>query len=385
MHQPVPTITKNGTKVYPKSQTWDGTSTHLAGFVKVEQYKPSKSRVEIEELDSDLPSGCRVSTIDCTFSGHKSDKRPSAWPNVFFTNVDASHWVKDNTFILSISAYIKKEEKKSIKPEKIWLPFTCQNVNSCSLAEASFPKKQNGTKYVRADIKFLVELDPVEDEKKPHIPYIQFVANQKFVRYQGVSFKEGNVITIVIRHPLYPLHWPNPPIISVTPTAEQTFVPMFSKQKMVIITDKGEQVVDFKAHPSSTIKADGSMDAELFGKECSYFQCKKPSASPETIFINNKKKKHNKRVIIPFVEKDMYRYPVILNPFKNAIIYTQNVDGFIIRFWKENYHPITILSGSPIRIASTSENAQYIERRFELEKRRPFCYLNKEEHSWVIS
>jgi hypothetical protein len=386
MHQPVPTVTKSGTRVYPKSQTWCATNTHLSGFIKVEQYiKPSRSRVEIEELDSELSSGCRLSTIECTFSGNKSDKRPSSWPNVFFTDVNTTNWVKDNTFVLSINAYIKKEEKKNIKPDTIWLPFTCQNVSSCSLIEAIYPKKQNGTKYVRAEIKFLVELDPTKDEKKPQIPYIQFMVGQKFARYHGVSFKEGNIITIVIRHPLYPLHWPNPPIITVVPAAEQTFIPMFSRQKLVIITNKDEQVVDFKAHPTSTIKADGNMDVE-FGKECSYFQCKKPSASPETIFINNKKKKKdNKRVVIPFVEKDMYRYPVILNPFKDAIIYSQNIDGFVIRFWKENYHPITIAPGSPIRIASTGENAQYMERKFELEKKRPFCYLNKEEHSWVIS
>lgn len=356
---------------------WTG-CTESYGSAKVE-VKPAKAKVEIEELDSNLVSGCRISPL--TAAPLPKSEKPPAWPCVFYTTVNDNNWLEKDTFSLSVESYVKDEDK--IKPDEIWYPFTCQDVESCALIEAVFPKLQKGKKYHKAVQRFVVRLQPPEDEKKAHVPYIQFHCGAKWARHTGAVFKEGDLITIVIRHPKYPLHWPNPPLITVVPRAEQTFVPMLPKQKMVIVTDAKEQVVDFKAHNNSTIRSDGTVDAE-YSRQCSYFACTKPSPSSEIIFINQKKKKkQNKKVVIPFVEKEV-RCPVILNPLKDAVIYSQNIDGFVIRFWKESYHPITIMAGTPIRGVHTSENAQYIERRFEIEKKRPFFYLSKKEHSWVI-
>lgn len=363
--------------------------------VKLEnQVKPSRAHVDIEELDGNLLSGVRICSLEGSSKAHKEPK-PPAWPCVFYTHINESNWLSENTFTMVLDSYVKEDEdpkiivkdvkKKSIKPERIWLPFTCQAIENITLSEAGVGDK--GKKYRKVTQRFTVKLRPPEDEKKPYVPYVQFYCGHE-CKHSGGMFKEENIITIVIKHPKYPLHWPSPPIITVVPTAEQTFIPMLPKQKMVLVTSKIDQIVDFKAHASSTIKPDGDIVTE-HDKQCSYFNCTKPSPTSEIIFINqkttvmNKRKKGSKKVVIPFCEKEV-RFPVILNPLRDAVIYSQNIDGFILRFWKESYLPVTILAGTPIRGVHTQENTQYFERRFEVEKRRPFFYLQKKDHSWVI-
>lgn len=274
---------------YTATGVWTGCTDNGIGKVEV---KPARARVDIEELDPNLWSGCRIAPLAA--APLPKSERPPAWPCVFYTSVNANNWLEPNTFSLSVESYIKDEDK--IKPDEIWFPFTCQDVESCTLMEAIYPKWQKGKKYHKALQRFLVRLQVTRDEK-PHVPYIQFHCGAKWARHTGAVFKEGDLITIVIRHPKYPLHWPNPPIITVLPTAEQTFVPMLPKQKMVIVTEAKEQSVDFKAHNNSTIRSDGTVDTE-FSRQCNYFACTKPSHSSEIIFVNQKKKKKiNKKVV----------------------------------------------------------------------------------------
>jgi hypothetical protein len=370
-------ITSTATRV---GETWqNGHWVPIKSYKLEPQVKPSRARVVIEELDSNLQSGCRTASLKAP--PVPKMERPPSWPSVFYITIGENNWTAELTFNLNLSSYTKDEDK--IEPGDIWRPFITQDIEYCSPIEACFPKFLKDKKLHKAIQRFAVKLQSPPDQVKAFVPWIQFHCNAKWTRYQDVVFKEGDIITAVIRHPKYLLHWPNPPIITVRPEMTQTYVPMLPKQKLVIVTSKREHIVDFKSHLNSNIEFHGSMDANDFEKQCSFFECLKPASSSEIVFINAKKKKDNKKVVIPFVEKEV-RCPVILNPLNNAVIHSQNIDGFVIRIWKESYHPISVQNGIPIRGVHTSENAQYIERRFEIEKRRPFFHLLKKDHSWVI-
>ncbi len=354
--------------------------TEHYGVNKVDNVKPSRSKVEIEDLGCDLLSGVRILSLERKVV-HES--KPPSWPQVFYSHLEEKHWIDDipGLFQLTVDSYIKEEDHSKVEPAEVWLPFIAQDVEYCALKEAHWVK-HDGKKYRKLAQKFLVKLQEPE-EGAPAVPYLQFLCKPKAVRHSGSNFKNGDIITIVVKHPKYPILWPSPPIITVIPTEAQHYVPMLPRQRMVIVTRAESASVDFKAHANSNIEFEGTMPAD-FGRECSYFHCKKPSSSSEVIFVNQKKKKkENRKVIIPCVEKEV-RYPVILNPLKDSVIHAQNIEGFVVRFLKDACHPIIVSGKTPIRHVFTNENAQYIERRFEIDKKRPFFYLRKQDHSWII-
>lgn len=341
--------------------------------------KPQKAKVEIEELDPDLSVGVRLKPLEHKPS--KDDKIP-AWPQVFYTHVADNHWLDDNrsVFTLSMESLVKADEK--IKPSDVWLPFMCQDVDTVTLHESFLPK-YGGEKLKKVCQKFIVKISP-PDYGKAHVPYVQFYCNAKWAKHTGATFQKGDIITVVMKHHGYPLHWPQPPIITVQPAAEQHIVPLLAKQKLVIVTNKDDYNVEYKGNANSDISFDGEMEAD-FGKQCHYFHCKKPTKSSEVVICNHRKKKKtdSKRVIIPFTEKEV-RCPIIFNPTRDSVLHAQNIDSFVVRFSREAYHPLVILTGTPVRNVFTNETAQYIERRFEIDKRRPFIYFEKHEYSWVI-
>lgn len=337
--------------------------------------KPTKSQIEIEELDSNLLSGVRLCPLTQAMSFEHKKYKPSGWPCVFYVNLKQENYTGHNSFNFLIESFTKQDDKL----EQSWFPFTTNHIESCELVEC-YKVETKSNKFQKIVHKFAVKHEDLTTGKK--IPHIQFYCDAKFVKYMGGVFKEGDLITVVFKHKEYPLHWPSPPIITVVPTSEQTFIPMLSKQQLLLVVNQNE-IVDFKGHINSAITSIDVIDSD-FNKQCHFFRCSKPTSSSEIIFIHShKKKKANKKVVIPFVEKEV-RYPIILNPINDSVIYSQNIDGFILRFWKESYHPVSISNGTPIKIAGTSETVQYIERKFEIEKRRPFFHLLKKEFSWVI-
>lgn len=340
--------------------------------------KLSRSKIEIEDLGCDILSGVRIFALDRKVT--YEPKSPS-WPQIFWIHVGKDAWVdnEQGVFRLSIDSYTKEGDK--IEPAKVWLPFMVGGITECEMIEADWVKSK-GKKYKKLSQKFLVKMKEIEEDT-PSVTYLQFLCRPKFVKYNGVEFKNGDIITIVVKHNKFPSNWPNPPVVTVIPTEEMHFVPMLPKQRMMIVTKTDTVSVDYKPHVNSTIDFEGIIEGD-FGRECAWFHCKKPSPSSEIIFLNQKGKKEKRKIVVPLCEKEV-RYPVILNPLKNSVIHAQNINGFTLRFFKDAYHPVMIASGTPLKIVTTNENAQYIERRFEIDKQRPFFYLRKQDYGWIIN
>lgn len=330
--------------------------------------KPSRAKVEFEELDNGLTTGVRLMPLDKI---EVTESIIHTWPNIFYTNVDLEHFTEEGTFCLGIETVAKH-----VSDCQIWVPFAVGDVEECLPAES---KEFNHTKkYRRFTQKFIVQLG-----KKAHVPYIQFYCRAKKAKYLDSYFKEGDLMTVIIKHPDYPSHHPTPPLICVVPSTDTTFVPMVAKQKLIVVTRDTEGEVDFKSRQNSSIHYSGTTNA-IFGYKCHYFSCVKSSHWSEVIHVHkpNQSKPH-RTITVPFIEKES-RYPIILNPIKNSVIYAHNIDGFIIRFWRENHLPIVTSNNCPIKAGYVQESAQSIERRFEISKARPYFYLQKRDHSWII-
>src|SRR6185369_6761022 len=132
-------------------------------------------------------------------------------------------------------------------------------------------------------------------------PYVLFYCVPKKVKHHNSIYKRGDIISVVVKHPEYPLHWPNPPLMICQPVAEQTFIPLLAKQRLYLITNAKEQLIDFKANPSGTFKFLATKEAD-FDKEYHVFNYNKASSATETIFVRQKSKKNKKtrKFTIPF-------------------------------------------------------------------------------------
>ena len=355
------------------------TTTRPMGFVVVDEVKPSRSKVEIQELlDDDLMANVRVSPLKRAVV--KQEDKIDSWPMVFYTEPQENHWIEPNHFVLSMESQVLID-KEPITDE-VWLPFSSQDVESFQLVNTERPT--SGKKFQKIVSRYNVRLS--ESANRSKVPYVQFYCSPKMIKHHGNVYKRGDLITVIIKHPEYPLHWPSPPLITVKPSAEQTYIPMLSKQRLCLVTDSERHTVEYKPNAAGTIKLVGTMQAD-FSKECNIFNCSKPTSASEVIYVNSNsksKKKKVRRVTIPMTEKDP-RCPILLNPTVDSVIYSTNIDGFVIRFWKSDYHPIVIMDPAPIRCVHTSENSQCFERRFEVDKRRPFFYLNRKDNAWVLS
>jgi hypothetical protein len=336
--------------------------------MQTDQKQLSRVKVEFEELEGSLTSGVRLMPLERV---EVNEPQINTWPNIFYTNVNSEHFSEDGSFCLGVETVAKNCD------EQVWLPFVCGDVDKCTLLES---KEFNHTKKFRRFVqKFIIKIS-----QKPQVPYVQFYCRAKKAKYLDSYFKEGDLMTIIIKHPDYPRNHPMPPLISVIPNSDATYVPMIPKQKLLIVTKESENEVDFKGHSNSAIHYSGTVDA-AFNCECHYFNCSKISHYPETIFIRKKRSKLHKTVTVPYVEKDRgEKYPIILNPIRNSIIYAHNIDGFIVRFWKANHLPVVTSSNCPISPGYVQESTQYIERRFDIIKSRPYFYLQKRDHSWII-
>lgn len=346
-------------------------------IINEEVIKPHRSKVEILELDDDLMSNVRVAPLKRVI---RTEEKLEGWPVTFFTTPKGAQWTEPDTFQLAMeSSVLKEKEADTSVSEDVWRPFMTYEVDNCVLVETDQPK--GGKKFQKVVNRFQVKLSSTDGIT----PYILFYCVPKKVKYHGSMYKRGDIISVVVKHPNYPLHWPNPPFVICQPQAEQTFIPLMAKQRLYVVTDKKNQTLDFKGNPSGTIKLVGTTDAE-FDKECSVFNCNKVSSCSETMFVRQKSKKNKKtrKIVIPFTEKDS-RCPILLNPLHDSVIYSQSIDGFIIRFWKDDFHPVVVDDKTPVRCVHSSETAQFFERRFEIDKRRPFFYLNRNEGAWVLS
>lgn len=347
---------------------WAGMYEDLVGF----NQKPSFAKVEIEELDSDLTSGVRLLPLERV--RHVSDESAaSAWVDTFYAAVVEENFDEDHyEFLLVLESTIHKEDSDN---PSIWNPFSSSEIQDCVAEETYYHIRTQ--KFDKCVQKFLVKLS-----EKAQVPYLQFYCKAKKAKCLDSAFKEGGVMTMVIKHPDYPVKWPQPAVITVQPSADQTYVPMINKQRLIVVGKETEEI-EFKSHPNSTIVYNGEA-AVSYGLKCHTFECKKASHWTESIILQTKKKKKEfKTVLIPAIEKDAH-WPIILNPQKNSIVYAHNCDGLIIRFWKNNSLPIVVGNHCPARALFVNENAQYVERRIEILRPRPYFYLKKKEHSWII-
>jgi hypothetical protein len=161
---------------------------------------------------------------------------------------------------------------------------------------------------------------------------------------------------------------------------------MLAKQQLCLVTetDRTEVIIKPPVH-NTCVKLIQDKRAD-FGKSCHLLNCSKPPVAAEDIIIKTKSKKKTTEqiVTIPMVEKDPRR-PILMNPVGDTMICSSSIDGFVIRLSKNQYHPIVITDNLSARLVHTNQTNEYFERRFEIDKRRPFFYLTKGDSSWVLS
>jgi len=344
---------------------WGGLYDDIVGF----DQKPSFSKVEIEEVGGDLTAGVRLLPMERVRS--TSEPTLNISTDTFYASVDEENFDEDHyEFILTLETLAQVADNDSAA---VWALFNSNDIQSCEPMEAYYGIKTK--KYEKCVQQFFIKFS-----EKPSIPYIQFYCKSKKVKYLDSYFREGDIMTTIIKHPDYPVKWPNPAVITVKPTATQTYVPMVGKQKLIVVCEEDESL-EFKAHPNGNILFAGDKEA-TFGHRCRFFDCKKTTVWSEPISIKKSKKKDFKTIIIPNTEKDT-RWPIILNPQKDSILYAHNCDGFLIRFWKGNDLPVCALN-CPARILYTVENAQYVERKVEITRPRPYFHFQKKENNWMI-
>jgi hypothetical protein len=166
---------------------------------------------------------------------------------------------------------------------------------------------------------------------------------------------------------------------------------MLPKQRMVIVTNERDHAVEYKGHGSSTIHQEDTLKAE-HGKECHYFLCIEADPllrddHPDARSARRPRAarcSRTQRVIVPSLREGG---PLPDHPQPGPQL------GHLRDQHRRLRAPA--LAGQPPAghgpgghpdpgCLHRGQTAQYIERRFEVDRRRPFFYLQKKDHSWII-
>jgi len=360
------------------------TSTALS----VIEIKPDKvlrvAEIQIEDIGDDLMADVKTKSFNEISTVSKWDSSNSYRSNkaesMYFDN-DINQ-DKEGNQTIEVDSYLLESDMPRWGAG-VWSLFS---LHGLSLMDSHICRVLNGSKrYIKVCHTFKVRVND-----KDTAPYIQLMCNAQRVKYLSGIFKDGDIITLFVRHDFMP-RLPSPPIISIQPHAEQTFVPLLPKQRLQIITDGSQSELEFRFGVDSSLRFMGrqEIDRERSKKlgsniRCDFFECLSSPKTQELVFVNGKLEQKSKTVSIPMmarVAKDK-RFPVIVDPVRKSVIYASNIDGFILRSHRNI--DLKVEPGVGIRLVYKMEKDDYNETKVAIIKPQPFFVLERIGAHWLI-
>lgn len=349
---------------------------------------PQVCSVEFEDLGEDLLDGVTTKTIKEVkefsppiYRGRGFNPSPSF---SFGKEVEDTTQDPDGNHTLKVDGFLSEQDMPRWG-QGVWSLF---HLNGLSLLDSHFCRVMSGSqKYMKATQTYKVAVT-----NKDTVPYIQLLCNAKRVKYLGAWFKDGDVITLFVRHHFMPT-LPSPPIISIQPRAEQTFVPLLPKQRLQIITDASKADLEFRFGADSALLYEGRQEidrerASRLGSNvrCDFFECVRPAEQQELVFINGKMLGEKfKTISVPVLSratKDK-RYPVIIDPVRTSVLVANNIDGFILR--SNRKIDLRVDQGVGVKPIYSMEKEDYNETKVSItSKQQPFFVLERVNNQWVV-
>lgn len=347
-----------------------------------EEEKESKLRVydiSIEEIDEDLDlaKGLKTKALkEVSFTPALYRVAPKSVP-YFDKHLEGAEQDQDGNYVLTVDTYVLHDDV--IGDEGLWTVF---NLHGLILINIGTNYNANGSKkYIKASQKFKVAV-----VNHDCVPYMQLVCNARRAKYAESWFKEGDVVTLFVKHHKMPT-LPSPPLISIQPKAEQTFIPMLPKQKLQIITDLSQSEVEWRLDGDSALLYRNRLTIGMdFSRRigtnvvCDYFEYVRDAESQELVFINSRSENRSKTVCVPVLGSCRGRYPIIFDPVKTCVIYSHNIDGFILR--SKSYTPLTIDKECSLMPVYSSEGLDYCETKVKVTKTKPCFILERQGNKW---
>lgn len=309
--------------------------------------------VEIEELDKvdDLSQGVN----------YKLMKNIGSFPRSGF---DIKHDGEGNCTI-EISSYCKQGDMPS--SGGAWKLFRMDglivlNCESCSI--------YGHKKYVKHSQQYKIA------SFNGDLPYIQLLCQAKRAKYLGIWYNEGDIITLYVRDIGFR------PILAIKPKYEQTYVPMLPGQKLQVISDKSCSELQWRFTSDSSLLYAGRchLESSYVGRDvvCDTFMCVSQVRANELLFLNLKESPWSKVICIPAESKSIERYPII-NPVKDCIIYSNDIDGFILR----SHNACKVNTDGPHLLSLySSTGISNCETKVKLDKKVPFFRIIKDGSEW---
>lgn len=347
---------------------------------------PRVCEVSFEELDSDLMAGVKTKpfkSVDFTPSIYKVGRREL---QSFDAAINDSIKDEDGNHIISVVSFVAESDLK--KSEGAWSIFCLRGLSLLDLSLSKFGSEQ---KYLKVTQTYKLAV-----EDRSIIPYLQLACNVKRAKYLDQWYEEGQVITLFVSYHFMP-KLPTPALISVQPKADVTFVPMMPKQKLQVITNTSKSKLEFTFDHDSSLNHNSfevvtDQRAKSFGGNvrCDFFECVKTSKTQESIFVNSRGK--CQIVTIPTIQETTNkRYAVIKFNYviiQNCIVYSHNIDGFIMKSSK--IFNLIIDKNCPLSLVyvlqkTMADSATFCEIKVKLTESRPYFRLEKisDSENWI--
>lgn len=343
------------------------------------------SKVNIEEIGSDILEGVnlkplvRPASFYTPIAERVIEHRQPPKSGVFFNKLcDKHNEVKKGIYSIKMQSEAKFND---LMKSEAWVPFNTEGL--VNFAGRGSTITSTTTRWDRVTQQFEVSV-----EDKQQAPYVQFLCAGKTIKYNDTIFRRGDIITVFVKHPKYP-DFPEPPLLTIIPENDQTYVRPRPGQLLQIVTPDGTKV-EFNKNLDSSIQSKGQkfidcpetheiMDCAL---RCDYFKCISPAFNQETIFVRSDGT--TRVVIIPYFDESD-NAPIIVNPMAKSTIYGYNLEAFTLRFLAHNYLPIKYQSSACMTSYShMNESLGIYEVKVKVTEPRPFFTLTRHEENWII-
>lgn len=336
--------------------------------------KPEVYKVSIEEIGGDLRAGAVTKPL----------KRPEPPPpSKFYYQTrqpqencycDLGEADGEGAHTITVETEVRFSELRDAPA--VWIPFNHTGLEV-------FEGYGSHIEGVSARADRCVQVYRVKPLSKTQAPYIQFYCSANVCRYGGVFYSRGDVMTLFV-NANHPPEYPSPPMVAVVPQAAQSFVRLRTGQMLQVITEQ-EAEIEWDFRDRDDIKyaghshlGEGTPEAGRF--QADYFRCREQPQFQQTIYVHHPSLPL-RAVILPY--EDDEAYPIIFNPVsEKVVVYGCNVDGFVLKFLKENYLPVKYES-TCIRSYFKSDS-DIAEEKVKIITPRQYFTVIKSQSNWTI-
>lgn len=273
----------------------------------------------------------------------------------------------------------------NLRFDQAWLPICTQGL--AEFDTGGFELRQAAGCYASTQT-FNYEIEPLTNPTF-RSAYVQFLCTAKELNHNGKLFQEGDILTYV----LHKGHV-DPPVITIFPTTQQTFVPLERGQTMEIVTDPNEEL-EYVPRLGNTISRLGQFQFPK-GSEAVYdrqlkldrFATLSDASASEVIFVtdsNNELLHRFRTVIVPGTRGfGRGKTPVISNPMDGeSIVYAYNLSGFVIKTTNRECRVRSMVNGAYVSGGHLNVGNSF-ESHVTVTQRRPFFTLKRQGSSLTI-